>query len=184
VITWTRGIVFLALAHVGAQGCSRAHESTVVATPSAIPPGGPLKSQLLAAHNAHRARHCAPPLQWSAQLARAAEGWAHELVRRGCPLEHSQLAHGENLAAGTQGGFAPGDFVDMWYREVGGYRFKRGRFSMSTGHFTQLIWRDTRRVGCALGACDNGLELLVCEYDPPGNVEGRFEANVLPTSCK
>jgi uncharacterized protein YkwD len=143
-----------------------------------------LREQVLAAHNAHRARHCAPALQWSEPLRKEAQAWAQRLARRGCPLEHSQTSHGQNLAAGTRGGFTPGDFVDLWYREVEKYRFARGKFSMSTGHFTQLVWRATRRVGCALSACDNGLELLVCNYDPPGNVDTLFAENVLPASCK
>jgi hypothetical protein len=97
---------------------------------------------------------------------------------------HSDTPFGENLAAGTRGGFTPEDFVNLWYREVQSYRFKRGKFSMTTGHFTQLVWRSTKRVGCALSACKNGLDVLVCNYDPPGNVEGEFTDNVLPTSCK
>lgn len=144
----------------------------------------PLRKSILAAHNAHRAQHCAPPLEWSSELASVAESWAHKLARRGCPLEHSDTAYGENLAAGTQGGFSPGDYVDLWYREIDKYRFARGKFSMATGHFTQLVWRSTRRVGCALADCDNGLEVLVCNYDPAGNVETLFGENVLPTSCK
>jgi uncharacterized protein YkwD len=145
---------------------------------------GPLRQTVLRAHNTRRARHCAPPLEWSGELARVASGWAKQLARRGCPLEHSDTRYGENLAAGSQGGFSPEDYVEMWYREVEDYNFRRGRFSMSTGHFTQLAWRATKRVGCALAPCSNGLELLVCNYDPPGNVEGQFTSNLLPASCK
>jgi pathogenesis-related protein 1 len=164
--------------------CAPAQEAQVVSPAAGPRASGPLRQTVLRAHNTRRARHCAPPLQWSAELAGVATRWARELARRGCPLAHSDTRYGENLAAGSQGGFTAEDYVEMWYREADDYRFKRGRFSMSTGHFTQLAWRSTRRVGCALTACRNGLELLVCNYDPPGNVEGEFTANVLATSCK
>jgi uncharacterized protein YkwD len=168
-------------------GCGHGGETVIVRNadaPAARGPARPLRKAMLAAHNAQRAKHCAPPLAWSEDLAHVAQGWASRLARRGCPLEHSDTRYGENLAAGTRGGFRPEDYVDLWYREVDKYRFRRGGFSMATGHFTQLVWRSTRRVGCALSACENGLEVLVCNYDPPGNVETLFADNVLPTSCK
>jgi hypothetical protein len=182
-------LLALGLAHAGAHGgCSPTREGVVTRPASSVAAGKrdrrPLRAQMLEAHNRRRARHCAPPLAWSNQLASVARSWAQRLVRKGCPLQHSDTPHGENLAAGSAGGFAPSDFVEMWYREVDDYSFRRARFSMATGHFTQLVWRSTRRVGCALAPCDNGLELLVCNYDPAGNVETLFEENVLPTSCR
>ena len=39
------------------------------------------------------------------------------------------------------------------------------------GHYTQLMWRDTDRVGCAVEA--NGeYDILVCRYAAAGNVIG------------
>jgi hypothetical protein len=28
------------------------------------------------------------------------------------------------------------------------------------------------------------MDIYVCNYDPPGNVEGEYRNNVLPTSCQ
>jgi hypothetical protein len=71
----------------------------------------------------------------------------------------------------------------MWYDEVNKFNFRSGGFSMKTGHFTQVVWRGTREVGCGKSQC-NGLDVWICQYAPPGNVEGQYRQNVLPTSCK
>jgi pathogenesis-related protein 1 len=138
---------------------------------------------ILAAHNARRAEHCARPLVWSDALAQTAQRWADHLAANGCQLEHSQGAYGENLAAGTSGSLSPEDVVSMWYRESEHYRFAHGGFSMQTGHFTQLVWVGTTSLGCGTTTC-NGLDVFVCNYDPPGDVEGQYRENVLPTSCR
>ena len=58
-----------------------------------------------------------------------------------------------------------------------------GGFSADTGHFTQVVWRGTREVGCGHAQC-NGNDIWVCQYDPPGNFEGQYQQQVLPSSCK
>jgi uncharacterized protein YkwD len=140
-------------------------------------------SAFVDAHNRLREKHCAPPLRWSARIAASAQAWASSLRQRGCGLAHSGGRYGENLAAGTAGTLHPGVVVGMWYDELKRYSFRSGGFSAKTGHFTQVVWRDTREVGCGHAAC-NGLELWVCQYDPPGNVEGQYRENVRPTGCR
>lgn len=178
-------VVTAAAACVGAPAGStapgeRAPEPTRAA---AAAPGATKGPPILRAHNRRRAQHCAPPLRWSKKLARAAQRWADELARRDCAFEHSRTRYGENLAAGTAGTLGPERVVDLWFREREDYDFGRGRFSMATGHFTQLVWRSTRLLGCGKSTC-NGLDIWVCNYDPPGNVEGRFRAEVKPASCR
>ncbi|MBI5477925.1 MAG: SCP-like extracellular [Deltaproteobacteria bacterium] len=140
------------------------------------------QADLLAAHSAHRARHCAPALIWSNDVARVAQAWADRLARD-CSFQHSGSKYGENLWAGTDGAFSTRQVVGSWYGEVAKYDFKRPGFSMSTGHFTQVVWVATKRLGCGTATC-KGNRIWVCSYDPPGNVEGQFKENVLPTSCK
>lgn len=138
---------------------------------------------IVEAHDTRRAAHCAGPLAWSDELARHAQDWADHLASSGCRLEHSSDGYGENLAAGTAGTLSPEDVAEMWYREQARYDFGSGGFSMETGHFTQLVWVGTERIGCGVSQC-NGLDVWVCNYDPPGNYEGEYASNVLPTSCR
>ena len=137
---------------------------------------------LLAEHNAVRARHCAAPLTWSPKLAAVAQAWADHLRDAGCGFDHSGNAYGENLAAGTRGTLDAAAIVGMWAGEVAAYDFKRGRFAMDTGHFTQVVWRGTTQLGCGSATC-NGMDVWVCNYDPPGNVTGGYQANVLAPGC-
>lgn len=138
----------------------------------------------LDAHNRVRAKHCAGPLTWSPKLAQVAQRWASSLRDHSCGvLKHSGGSFGENLAAGTAGTLDPGSVVKLWYDEVAQYRFPDGGFSPHTGHFTQVVWRGTTQVGCARSQC-KGLDIWVCEYDPPGNWEGQYRDNVLPRGCR
>lgn len=138
---------------------------------------------LLDAHNRVRARHCAPALSWSPRLAQVAQQWADSLRDQGCKFGHSGGRYGENLAAGTSGTLDGRSVTGMWYDEVKLYSFGSGGFSMETGHFTQVVWRETKQMGCGVSTC-RGMDIWVCEYDPPGNVQGMFRQNVLPTGCR
>lgn len=47
------------------------------------------------------------------------------------------------------------------------YDFKNPGWSSGSGLFTQMVWRDTKAVGCAVNtACT--WALYVCHYSPPG----------------
>lgn len=144
--------------------------------------GGP---PILAAHNRFRARHCAPPLAWSKELVAESGRWARNLAAHRCAFEHNpDPRYGENLAYfRPPGALGQEQVAEEWYREIEHYDFKRPGFSMDAGHFTQLVWVATRRVGCSSVECGGG-ELWVCNYDPPGNMEGDFDRNVRREGCR
>jgi uncharacterized protein YkwD len=138
-----------------------------------------IKEQVLLTHNQFRARHYAQPLVWDDRLAAYAERYANR-----CEFRHSSSPYGENLAAGYPTLAAA---IKFWYDEGAHYSYSEPGFSMSTGHFTQVVWRATERIGCAYVSCDgrNGTQgkYLVCEYSPAGNItnSGYFDRNVLPS---
>ena len=42
------------------------------------------------------------------------------------------------------------------------------------GHYTQVVWRTTTTVGCAIAVCeDTSEQVWVCHYQPPGNWIGK-----------
>lgn len=139
--------------------------------------GGDLAQIALDTHNRLRAKHCVPPLAWSARLAATAQQWAN-----GCEFSHSNNGLGENLAMGTSGAFPPDAQIQSWYDEIARYNFAAGRFTSGTGHFTQVVWRATTELGCGVATC-GGEDLLVCNYSPPGNFQGEFLENV-PAPCE
>ena len=136
-----------------------------------------LDQRLLAAHNRERSAAGIAPLAWDAALADEARQWGEELAAAGAFEHADQEEEGENLWAGTRGAYAPEEMVDGWIEEK--KFFRPGRFpdNSSTGdyadvgHYTQLMWRDTDRVGCAL-ADGTEEEVLVCRYRTAGNVVG------------
>ena len=144
-----------------------------------VQPGRSVRQETLTRHNALRARHCVPALTWSNRLAGIAQDWANR-----CQFEHRQSNLGENLAIGTSGAFPPASQVQSWYDEINSYDFATGRSrdGQAVGHFTQVIWRGTRQVGCAVATC-NGNDLLVCNYSPAGNVVGRY-VQYVPRPCR
>jgi pathogenesis-related protein 1 len=144
--------------------------------------GDPEPQQLAgmtAAHNAIRCQVSRPsgealaPLSWSSALAAEAQSYADRLAKDGCTLQHSQPEHGENLFAGS-GRYTAAEVTERWLSEQ--QCFRHATFpdccSCTCGHYTQLVWSDTRHLGCGMAACSDGSEVWVCNYDPAGNYTG------------
>jgi len=67
---------------------------------------------------------------------------------------------------------------DGWMREEEHYSPSS---YMSSLHFTQHVWKASKKMGCAWSpVCNNsaGGHYMFCEYDPYGNVVGQFTKNV------
>ncbi len=135
----------------------------------------------LSLHNNFRAKHEAAGLEWDSTLAEYALKHASQ-----CIFEHSHGPYGENLAAGYRTTEAA---ITAWYSEESLYSYTNPQFSKATGHFTQLVWKSTRKVGCAIVPC-KGLHgtpgnYVVCEYSPAGNIinPGYFSKNVSPPAA-
>lgn len=138
--------------------------------------------RLLSAHNVERESKNLPPLKWDAGLEANARSYAEHLASSG-KFEHSrnkpgEALEGENLWRGTAGAFAPERMVGLWIAEK--QHFVRRRFpeTSATGdvadvsHYTQIMWRKTNKVGCAIARGDKK-EVLVCRYSRPGNIVGQ-----------
>ena len=142
--------------------------------------GEDLASSILTVHNAERAAVGVPPLVWSNDLASGAQSWAQNLATTG------EFAHdpnrpsgvGENIAGfnPSLGVSAPGEGQSLWVDEKknwqGGVLTPENWYP--TGHYTQMVWKDTQEVGCGTGSGDgHPFSILVCRYSPPGNFMGQ-----------
>lgn len=145
-----------------------------------IPPATAWAMRVTAFHNRLRAAAGVPPIYWDANLAAAADGFAAELARTGRWGHSPQSARpgqGENLWMGTRSGFTVDQMLGGWASEA--RMFRPGRFPRvsrdgnwaAVGHYTQMIWRGSSRVGCALRSSAR-YDYLVCRYWPAGNVMG------------
>ncbi|KAG5950574.1 hypothetical protein E4U53_004824 [Claviceps sorghi] len=149
---------------------------TVTAAP-AIPSDEPqwkttelFTSAILNSTNVYRRAHNAGDVEWNQTLA----GFASDHVG-GCRFAHSGGPYGENLAEGYPDVTSS---VAAWAEEAERYDDGRAGFAPETGHFTQLVWKNTTAVGCGRRLCGRSGWYLVCEYWPRGNIEGRFAHEV------
>jgi hypothetical protein len=136
---------------------------------------------ILAVHNQERAAVGVPHLTWSDSLATSAQTWADQLLATG-ELEHSTCCgafkdYGENLAyAGPPGYKTQPRLAQSWADEKKDYVPCNPCDYSKTGHYTQMVWKDTKQVGCGFAsgpggayAKYGGTDILVCQYTPPGN---------------
>ena len=146
---------------------------------------------ITAAHNAVRAMvqtsTALPPVTWSNQLAATAQAWASQCVDTQAPaglVDHSDgatrsagfpYAVGENIF-GTSGTATAQGTVSSWAAEKSNYNYANNSCSGICGHYTQIVWRNTLEIGCALVDCP-GLtyhSTVVCNYGPAGNYNGQL----------
>jgi uncharacterized protein YkwD len=140
-----------------------------------------LREAMLAGHNEARGALGLPPLAWSPALAADARLYAEALARAGrfehSPQPRGNPPQGENLWTGTRRAYSYQEMMGHWVAERRFYRplpvpesSNSGQFG-DVGHYTQIVWRATREVGCA-EASNRTDDYIVCRYLPAGNVFG------------
>lgn len=134
--------------------------------------------QFLYAHNAMRRAKSEPPLTWDYELEKYAQWWAGQR-KSDCELMHSfpedDFELGENIFWGGGSAWSPTDAVKAWIDEEKYYDYASNscESGQMCGHYTQIVWRDTKRIGCARMVCEDGDVFITCNYYPPGNYEGK-----------
>ncbi|CAI5498030.1 unnamed protein product [Closterium sp. Naga37s-1] len=138
------------------------------------------KAAILEEHNKARRAVGVADLSWDDNVAAAAKQWADELASSGCKMKHgaakglgqnlywkrpAQLNSGEDRAA-----------VRAWVAEKADWTYSAVPNGCAggkqCGHYTQVVWRGTQRVGCAAAQCADGGGMWVCDYSPQGNMVG------------
>ena len=130
--------------------------------------------------NTFRKTHQVSPLVHDREITKFSKEWAQHILDTG-RFEHSNNRdYGENIAYT----YSPSHYksfvrsTNMFYNEESLYDYTNPVFSFETGHFTQLVWKSSTDVG--IGMVSNGtITVLVTNFWPPGNFQGRFQNNVL-----
>ncbi|EHA45845.1 hypothetical protein MGG_03085 [Pyricularia oryzae 70-15] len=158
-------------------------------------------------HNIHRENNSASALEWDSTYA----GYAAE-TGKSCKFAHDLSpgggGYGQNLAMwgssndpeklGANTAIAQA-ITNMWYNgEITLYPSENygldnpvsGNFE-KYGHYTQVVWAGTKKVGCHAQFCpkgtmfkDMGAWFSVCNYYPAGNMGGEYGKNVLKPQNK
>jgi pathogenesis-related protein 1 len=134
----------------------------------------PMSQDMLAAHNKVRRGAGVPPLTWSDHLASVAREWAESVLRSGKFRHRPNNKYGENMFEIIGSHASSAQVVDDWASEAKDYDPVKNTCHAGAvcGHYTQLVWGRTKRVGCGV-ARGGAREVWVCDYDPPGNVVGQ-----------
>lgn len=108
--------------------------------------------ECLKAHNEYRSKHGVLPMKMNKRLCRYAEEWAKVIAARGVLVHRSNSQYGENIFCSWSSpnanvvitGREP---VENWYSEEPTHVYGKEPATLKTGHFTQVVWRDSRELG-------------------------------------
>ncbi|CAI5455710.1 unnamed protein product [Caenorhabditis angaria] len=157
-----------------------------------------LKNMIVSYHNIYRSKHSALALSVDPVLESRGKRWADELAyHKGCLIHEQPRVYGENLFFfGARHLPNPKTLAQAvtqsFYLEGIGYNYSNWRpFSyFKTGHFTQLVWKKSTRIGVGISivkantvrspcmsTSSNNMYLIwvVVKYDPAGNFESKNE---------
>ena len=134
------------------------------------------KEKFVERHNYYRQKVGVAPVEWSDELAKYADSWAKRLALK-CQLQHrKKQKYGENIYMHSRLS-KEYDVVDLWASEEKYFNHKKPFYDKvkgrKYGHYSQIIWAKTTKIGAAVRTCQGGGQIWVCNYDPPGNYIGR-----------
>ncbi|RVW39746.1 Pathogenesis-related protein 1B [Vitis vinifera] len=94
---------------------------------------------------------------------------AHNVVRAHYQETAFQMGQGPSPVRATLR--LEAHVVESWAKEHKYYNKDTNQCTQGQmcGHYTQIVWRDSVRLGCARVNCLNGGMYAICSYDPPGN---------------
>uniref|UniRef100_A0AC34FRT7 SCP domain-containing protein n=1 Tax=Panagrolaimus sp. ES5 TaxID=591445 RepID=A0AC34FRT7_9BILA len=129
--------------------------------------------------NDYRKLHGVTPLTLDKKVTKDAQTWADHLAATG-KFEHSKNSnYGENIAAGYP--LSNLNPATLWYSEISRVNFSNIERSSSCFHFTQIIWKSSKKIGIGISkSSKTQMYYVVANFDPAGNMMGSFAENVPP----
>jgi pathogenesis-related protein 1 len=140
------------------------------------------RKTMLQLHNAERSSVGVAPLTWSPDLAAYAQKWADNLAATGTTPQHRPTSGEwkELYGEGVYGGFGANAGVnDAFANWMASKKFYKGQpvsaSDLRAANYTQLVWGASTQIGCgkAISKDSNKTLIIICNYDPKGNVVGQ-----------
>ena len=128
----------------------------------------------LKTHNEYRAKHGSPPLTINEEINEIAQRYAEHLASIDIMQHSDNKLNGEELGenlylcCGMQ--IDGAEMTRSWYEEIEQYDFNNPGFKKETGHFTQVIWKESKEVGFGYAQSASGAYFGVANYFPAGNI--------------
>jgi len=147
-------------------------------------------------HNSYRGNEEADNMNkivWDEHLAKLAQGWANQCKWKHGDTNCDGTPIGQNMffVAGGKSHIPTVNIstaMRLWYEEKPNYHFENRTCDdgKMCGHYTQVVWAKTRKMGCAIAYCPildyddkaddqdpRNASLFVCDYTPAGNYRGQ-----------
>ena len=141
------------------------------------------RADALTRHNYYRNQHQVGNLLRDTTLERIAQENAEYMIQTKSfhftEEKYNGNYIGENLFSSTNMDPDGAKATDKWYAGVSSYDFNNPGYNGSAGGFTQVVWKNTQKIGCGY-ACEAQKCYMSCVYYPSGNYNGQFAANVFP----
>ena len=148
------------------------------------------KDQIVDAHNYYR-RSVQPGaadmklMEWSDCLEQVAEDYLSDCP--GFKHNYKRTSNAKDLACQPSGYVGENLFwtsasitnvslpIENWNNEHKYYDINSKSCAKVCGHYTQVVWANTYKVGCAKVFCSSGLRgtYFLCNYSPSGNYRGQ-----------
>ncbi|XP_017047463.2 Golgi-associated plant pathogenesis-related protein 1 isoform X1 [Drosophila ficusphila] len=138
-----------------------------------------IRRSVLKETNRYRDLHNARPLKMDENLTSYAQEWADHLACNNLLETRPLPLYGQNIICARKELFAVNQIMKLWYQEKYNYDYFKPEFDLYTGHFTQMVWRETEFLGVGVSSNDSRI-WIVCNFNPPGNITGHFKENVHP----
>ena len=137
-------------------------------------------------HNELRKLHSVPELKINKELNRIAQKYAEYLASKDIFQHSKNKYHEENLGENLflcEGMLLNGNMMtEEWYNEINDYNFNKPESTNNVGlcgHFTQVVWKDTKEVGFGGALSKKGRWYAVGNYYPAGNLLNDFGKNII-----
>lgn len=140
------------------------------------------RKECLSVHNEHRKKHRVPDLVSNQELDQIAQKYAEKVAKSGnfqhsdCQFKNDHM--GENIYMQMGRKMTGKLAVDSWYSEIKDCDFNDPENCSGVGHFTQLVWKDSKQLGIGCAKSSNGAYYVVANYYPAGNWGGQYKRNV------
>ncbi|CAG9768166.1 unnamed protein product [Ceutorhynchus assimilis] len=161
----------------------KATKSKISGVKKPLNPKMDFQNECLKAHNEYRKKHGVPSLKLDKEICKFSQQWADHLIRRGALIHSNNRDYGENIfmvqSSNTNFTVSGKEAVDSWYEEIKFHKFGFEPKSLASGHFTQVVWKDSKQLGVAFAKI-GGKVVVVANYYPAGNMIGSFAENVPP----
>ena len=165
----------------------------IMGSPSPVGGWDDNEESWLVAHNTIRDEAWGEPvdLEWDEDLAADAlthaeymagtGNWGHsETTNQVCDADKTTSTNqpnkcGENLSKDWGNTVTPMETVQRWYDEC---EYYPGSFTSNSGHYTQVVWKNAKKVGCAYATNNAGEQYGVCLYDT-GNINVNVNGSII-----